>query len=38
MTKDRDFNASVNLENYIPAVSSTVAACGDINLAMSKIV
>jgi putative transposase len=27
--KDRDFNASVNLEHYPPAVSSTVAACGD---------
>jgi putative transposase len=29
LEKDRDFNASVNLENYYPAVSSTVAACGD---------
>ncbi len=29
MSKDRDFNASVNLENYNCAVSSTVAACGD---------
>jgi putative transposase len=27
--KDRDFNASVMLENYSPAVSSTVAACAD---------
>lgn len=29
MNKDRDFNASVNLENYVFAVSSTVTACGD---------
>jgi putative transposase len=29
MEKDRDLNASVNLENYPPAVSSTVAVCGD---------
>jgi transposase len=27
--KDRDLNASANLEHYPPAVSSTVAACGD---------
>lgn len=29
MEKDRDFNASLNLENYYPAGSSPVAACGD---------
>jgi hypothetical protein len=29
MKKDQDFNASVNLEHYTPAVSSTVVACGD---------
>lgn len=36
MTKDRDFNASVNLENYIPAVSSTVAACGDSQVTANR--
>ena len=29
MEKDRDFNASINLEALSPAVSSTVTACGD---------
>jgi autotransporter translocation and assembly factor TamB len=29
MDKDRDLNASINLENYSGAVSSTVIACGD---------
>jgi putative transposase len=38
MEKDRDLNASVNLENYSEAVSSTVGACGDSKVTAHRAV